>query len=310
MNRTERLSAILIQLQSHSQVKAKQISERFDISLRTVYRDIRALEEAGIPIIGNPGVGYSLVEGYKLSPLMFTQEEALSFLIAEKLIYELADTESNRHFRSGIEKIRAVMRMADKKILEIMDDNVAVLNTYKSSSYYPDILLSVLQSIYQKRILSISYLAGNTHRASERKVEPAGIFFSGLNWYMMAYCLRKDSTLIFRIDRIKEITILDELQSHEQSSFKKTMNEFYDKEQLCEVVIRVNMNASSQINDEKYYYGLISEKEEDGMTELRFLTFSISKFAHWYLSFADNAMVVTPESLKDEVRQIIGRIVL
>ncbi len=79
MNRIDRIAAILIQLQSHSLVKAQQISERFNISIRTVYRDIRTLEEAGIPIIGNPGIGYSLAEGFKLSPLMFTQKEALSF---------------------------------------------------------------------------------------------------------------------------------------------------------------------------------------------------------------------------------------
>ena len=70
MNRIDRISAILIQLQSYSLVKAQQISERFNISIRTVYRDIRTLEEAGIPIIGNPGIGYSLAEGFKLSPLM------------------------------------------------------------------------------------------------------------------------------------------------------------------------------------------------------------------------------------------------
>ena len=108
MNRIDRISAKLIQLQSHSLVKAQQISERFNISIRTVYRDIRTLEEAGIPIIGNPGIGYSLAEGFKLSPLMFTQKEALSFLIAEKLVHELTDSNSNEHYKSGIEKIRSV----------------------------------------------------------------------------------------------------------------------------------------------------------------------------------------------------------
>ena len=109
MNRIDRISAILIQLQSHSLVKAQQISERFEISIRTVYRDIRTLEEAGIPIIGNPGIGYSLAEGFKLPPLMFTQKEALSFLIAEKLVHELTDSNSNEHYKSGIEKIKSVM---------------------------------------------------------------------------------------------------------------------------------------------------------------------------------------------------------
>lgn len=308
MNRIDRISAILIQLQSHSLVKAQQISERFGISLRTVYRDMRTLEEAGIPIIGNPGIGYSLIEGFKLPPLMFTQEEALSFLIAEKLVHELTDSKSNEHYKSGIEKIRSVMRFADKKILETMEGCMSVLNTYKSSAYNPDILLLLLQSIYQKRIIGMSYFASATLILSERKVEPIGIFFSRTNWYLIAFCLQKKSYLTFRIDRILEIHILDEFQSQEHPPLKKFLNEFYDKERLHEIVIRIKKDKTSMINDDKYYYGLISEKEIDDMIEYHFLTFSISKFAHWYLSFADIATIITPNSLKDEVKNIINNI--
>ena len=130
-------------------MKVQQISERFNISIRIVYRDIRTLEEAGIPIIGNPGIGYTLAEGFKLSPLMFTQKEALSFLIAEKLVHELTDSNSNEHYKSGIEKIRPVMRFADKNMLETMKKCMSVLDTYKSSTYKPDILILILQSIYE-----------------------------------------------------------------------------------------------------------------------------------------------------------------
>ena len=308
MNRIDRISAILIQLQSHSLVKAQQISERFDISIRTVYRDIRTLEEAGIPIIGNPGIGYSLAEGFKLSPLMFTQKEALSFLIAEKLVHELADSNSNEHYKSGIEKIRSVMRFADKNMLEIMEGCTAVLNTYKSSNYKPDILLLILQSIYQKRIIEISYFGGATLSVSERKVESVGIFFSRTNWYLIGFCLQKEAYLTFRIDRIQKIRILDDFQSQEHPPLKKMLHEFYDKEKLHEIVIRIEKDKTSMMNDDKYYYGLTSEKEIENMIEFHFSTFSISKFAHWYLSFADVATIITPDSLRHEVKNIINNI--
>ncbi|WP_220654396.1 YafY family protein [Bacteroides fragilis] len=308
MNRIDRISAILIQLQSHSLVKAQQISERFEISIRTVYRDIRTLEEAGIPIIGNPGIGYSLAEGFKLPPLMFTQKEALSFLIAEKLVHELTDSNSNEHYKSGIEKIKSVMRFVDKKMLETMEECLSILNTYKSSAYKPDILLLILQSIYQKRIVEMSYFTGTTLSVSERKVEPIGIFFSRTNWYLIGFCLQKEAYLTFRIDRIQEIHILNEFQSREHPPFKKFLDEFYDKEKLYEVVIRIEKDKTSMINDDKYYYGLTSEKEIDNMIEYRFITFSISKFAHWYLSFADVATIITPNSLKHEVKNIINNI--
>ncbi len=79
MNRIDRVTAILIQLQSKKIVRAQEIAERFSISLRTVYRDIKTLEEAGIPIAGEAGVGYSIMEGYRLPQVMFTKEEAIAF---------------------------------------------------------------------------------------------------------------------------------------------------------------------------------------------------------------------------------------
>jgi predicted DNA-binding transcriptional regulator YafY len=77
LNRIDRVTAILIQLQSKRVVKAQEIADRFTISLRTVYRDIKTLEEAGIPIIGEAGVGYSIMEGYRLPPVMFTKKKPL-----------------------------------------------------------------------------------------------------------------------------------------------------------------------------------------------------------------------------------------
>lgn len=208
MNRIDRISAILIQLQSHSLVKAQQISERFNISIRTVYRDIRTLEEAGIPIIGNPGIGYSLAEGFKLSPLMFTQKEALSFLIAEKLVHELTDSNSNEHYKSGIEKIRSVMRFADKNMLETMEKCMSVLDTYKSSTYKPDILLLILQSIYQKRIIEISYLETSFPAVSLLTSTSIGIVFPSVSGIITRRGKTRNvfPSLLVRIDASRPIT--------------------------------------------------------------------------------------------------------
>ena len=229
-------------------------------------------------------------------------------MIAEKLVHELTDSNSNEHYKSGIEKIRSVMRFADKNMLETMEKCMSVLDTYKSSTYKPDILLLILQSIYQKRIIEISYLGSNALSVSERKIEAVGIFFSRTNWYLIGFYLPKEIYLTFRIDRIQKMHILNELQSQEHPPLEKFIREFYDKEKLHEIVIRIEKNKTSIMNDDKYYYGLTSEKEIGDMFELHFLTFSISKFAHWYLSFADSATIIRPDSLKYEVKNIINNI--
>ena len=86
MNKFDRIVAILIQLQSRRIVKAQDLADRFNVSLRTIYRDIRSLQTAGVPIASEAGIGYELVEGYRLPPVMFTREEASSFVAAEKLM--------------------------------------------------------------------------------------------------------------------------------------------------------------------------------------------------------------------------------
>src|SRR5690606_29609387 len=106
MNRFDRITAILIQLQSKKVVKAQDLADRFGISLRTVYRDIRTLEEAGVPLYGEAGIGYSIVDGYRLPPVMFTREEATAFITAEKLMEKFTDASLKQHFTSAMYKVK------------------------------------------------------------------------------------------------------------------------------------------------------------------------------------------------------------
>src|ERR1700710_1010899 len=129
MNRIDRISAILIQLQSRRVVKAADIAERFTISLRTVYRDIKTLEQAGIPLIGEAGVGYSIMDGFRLPPVMFTKEEAAAFLTAEKFVEKLTDASTMANHKSAMYKIRAILRTSEKDLLEDIDGNIEVFKS-------------------------------------------------------------------------------------------------------------------------------------------------------------------------------------
>src|SRR5215211_2929075 len=115
MNRIDRLAAILIQLQSRRLVKARDIAEKFSISLRTVYRDVKALEESGVPVIGEAGSGYTIMEGYRLPPVMFTQEEASALLMGAKLAEQLTDASVKKHYDGAMFKIKAILRTTDKE---------------------------------------------------------------------------------------------------------------------------------------------------------------------------------------------------
>ena len=309
MNRIDRLYAIVNMLQSRSLVTAQQIATRFSVSLRTVYRDIKALDESGIPIVGNQGFGYSLVDGFKLPPLMFTQTEAFTFLAAEKLVNELTDSGSSEHFKSGMDKIRAVMQFVDKSTLESMEPNLDILKTYKQKmSYSSNNIQSLLQSINKKSVLKIAYLAGNKQDTTERNVEPVGIFFSKIHWYLVAFCQTRGEYRTFRVDRIQTVIKLNTSFTKQHPPLKDCLENIMKKQELEEVVIKLKKNDTSVMDDDKYYYGLFSEKEEGDSIEFFFLTFSLDKFARWYLSFADMATIIRPNALKDKVKKIVESI--
>src|SRR5688572_22198956 len=98
MNRIDRLTAILVQLQTKRVVKAEEIADRFEISLRTVYRDVKALMEAGVPIGSEAGKGYFIVDGYHLPPVMFTENEASAMLVGGKLVEKMTDKSIRKEF--------------------------------------------------------------------------------------------------------------------------------------------------------------------------------------------------------------------
>ncbi|HEY5772594.1 MAG TPA: HTH domain-containing protein, partial [Chitinophagaceae bacterium] len=145
MNRIDRLAAILIQLQSRPLVKAQDIAAKFSISLRTVYRDVKALEAAGVPVIGEAGTGYRLMEGYKLPPVMFNMDEATALLTASKLVQSKTEAGISKHYTAALDKIRAILRHSEKDHIEEIDEHIAVMN-HPSIVYQPQAELH-LQSI-------------------------------------------------------------------------------------------------------------------------------------------------------------------
>ena len=126
MNRIDRISAILIHLQTKKYVTAGEIAQRFGTSKRTIYRDLKTLEVAGIPIGAEAGKGYFIVEGYHLPPVMFSKEEASSLLTAEKIVEKIADISVNQQFKSAMFKIKAVLPDREKQFLDRLKDNVEV----------------------------------------------------------------------------------------------------------------------------------------------------------------------------------------
>ena len=307
MNRIDRISAILIHLQSRRVVKAGDIADRFNISLRTVYRDIKTLEEAGIPLIGEAGIGYSIMDGYRLPPVMFTREEATAFLTAEKLMEKLTDPSSDENYKSAMFKIRSVLRMAEKDFLENIDGHIEVL---KSRRVAPGAKLDlnplqiILKGIGERQVLSIHYFAAHNQQKSERCIEPVGVFYLDNYWHLIAWCRLREDYRDFRLDRISNISLTGERFRTQHPNLNEYIQESAREKNLQAITIRVEKKILQYLNEQKYYNGFVSEKEVDGMVEMTFLTEFVEGFVRWIMMYGDMAEIVSPCELKTKIRDL------
>ncbi|HEX4850677.1 MAG TPA: YafY family protein [Puia sp.] len=310
MNRIDRITAILIQLQSRKIVRAQEIADRFKISLRTVYRDIKSLEEGGIPILGETGVGYSIMDGYRLPPVMFTKEEAIAFLTAEKLIEKFTDNSTGSSYKSAMYKIRSILRSNEKDMLENIEDHIEVIRRYSPfhSESVDNTLQVILKSISEKKILHIEYSAFNADQKTRRDIEPVGIFYSTGYWHTIAFCQLRNDYRDFRTDRIRQIKMTEKLFHKNHPSLQSYLEKVAQKENLERVVISVNKKTAKYLQEARYYYGFVDEVDQGDKITMNFLTPSLDIFVRWFFMFADLADIIEPASVQSLMKDHIEKL--
>ncbi|MGQ1785126.1 helix-turn-helix transcriptional regulator [Saccharicrinis sp. GN24d3] len=205
--RLTRLTSILTQLQSMHIITAKDIAEKHKVSIRTVYRDIRTLEQSGIPIITEEGKGYSIMEGYKLPPIMFTEEEASALITAEYLILKNKDQSLVDQYQNAITKIKSVLRLTQKSKLDFLSQRIQVRNNkynHKTSNY----LMQLQSCIANFQVVQIEYVSMD-NKQTQRQIEPFALYTANDNWILIAFCRMRKDYRAFRLDRIRNLMRLD-----------------------------------------------------------------------------------------------------
>jgi predicted DNA-binding transcriptional regulator YafY len=200
MNRIDRLFGILTLLQSKKYVTAGQIASKFGISERTVYRDIKALQEQGVPVSFEQPKGYFIVQGYFLPPVSFTTEEANALLLMESLVHAFSDMSIKKNYSSALNKVRSVGRSSQKEIMEILDRH---MRTQLPACFPQDYeYLTLIQNcISAGTVISIGY-KNSKEEVTERKIEPIGLIFYALSWHLIGWCTLRNEYRDFKVSRI------------------------------------------------------------------------------------------------------------
>lgn len=308
VNRFDRIVAILIQLQSKKIVKAQELAKRFDVSLRTIYRDLRTLEASGVPVTGEAGIGYSIMEGYRLPPVMFTREEAGSFVAAEKLMQKFTDKSLGGYHKSAMLKIRSVLRGSEKDWISALESQVQMDETQiLFNKDIPDALEILFESIAEKKQVYLKYHSLDADKPSERMIEAVGLFHENNFWYVLGYCHYRKDYRQFRTDRMLAI-------KRTGTPFVLVHGSIDDHRKKCEagalvkVRILVDKEVARYISAGKKMHGFVSETIKKDKVEMVFETPDVEhRFARWFIMFADCATILEPESLKERLKKILNK---
>jgi predicted DNA-binding transcriptional regulator YafY len=310
MNRTDRLVAMVMQLQGRRLVRAEELARHFEVTVRTVYRDMAALGEAGVPVVGEAGVGYSLVKGYHLPPVMFTAEEATARVVGAEVVKQFADGSLGTPMESSMAKIRSVLPRERQDDLDRLGRATAIRGAQRLPSGVDQrVLLPIQQALVSRRVLRLKYRAKERATDTEREVEPLGVVYYGGAWYLVAWCRLRGDLRHFKLERMRGLEVSGErFAVREDFSLKDHLAHSAGEGDTVPVRVWFSAEAMERVRRE-HVTGLAEAKESRGGFEVAFMTFSLEWLAQWLLSFGADAEALAPTELRAQVRAAAAEVV-
>ncbi len=309
--RFDRIVDILIQLQSKKVIRAQELADRFDVSLRTIYRDIKSLEQAGVPLIGEAGTGYSIMDGYKLPPVSFSKEEALSFVAAEKLAEKYLDKQTLKYYASAMLKMKAILKTNEQDMVSSVQDQIIMrkLEAPVFLDQVPQVLSSALAAIAQQKQLQILYQGVKDNIALERTIEPVGVVHELGYWYIVAFCINRMDYRQFRSDRIQYVSAIDQTFSRKHPPIAQLIKENQQPQiPRIPVIIRCSKQFAPYIRWQRNHYGFKKETNIDDQIQMHFEPYDLEhEFPRWLMMFADQIDILEPLQLKTQMKSLVNK---
>ncbi|AIQ45767.1 transcriptional regulator [Paenibacillus sp. FSL R7-0273] len=311
MNKTERLLAIMIELQRSRLLTADELAEVLGVSVRTIYRDMQALSEAGVPVIGETGLGYSLMEGYFLPPVSFTVEEAVSLVLGAEFIEKRFDPAFRSSARSSSKKIEAILSGPIREetsriqggIRLLQKDQMAVM--LREKEHLGIIRGAMLESrkirfTYNKRAAE-----ADGSRTTVRTVSPYGLAHDEQNgWLLLAYCGLREDIRHFRVSRISELAVTEDTF---QTPDNFNLQAYQPKDtRSIRVSAIFNSEIADRVEEANNYYMETAESKEDGY-HATFRVREPEELLSWILGWGGEVVVTEPESFRNRIREEIAK---
>ncbi len=199
MRRADRLFQIVQHLRGGRLVTARMLSERLEVSERTIYRDIADLQSTGVPVDGEAGVGYILREGFDLPPLMFTREEIVALVAGARMVRSMGGASMAKAAIEALIKIESVLPPSLQAQLKSVEIHVPDRQMPERDKNMIDLAQSAVET---RKVLELDY-CDVEGKATRRNVRPLGLWYWGKVWTLVAWCELRNDFRVFRVDRIQ-----------------------------------------------------------------------------------------------------------
>lgn len=244
----ERMLTIIVMLLNRNRVTANELAQKFEVSVRTIYRDIETINLAGIPIIshsGNNG-GFSIYENYKLNHQVLTLNNLSSLL---SVLKDINSTVDDIELESSIEKLENIIpkNKADELKLH-MEQIIIDLHPFGESLEQKSLVKTLRKSITQTDTLMIDYRNYN-NIVSKRRVEPMSLIFKNYTWYLFAYCLSKEDFRIFKVSRISDCYIETQSFERREKSYHEIRSLLNEQTIMTTIVLKISSIMQSRVED-------------------------------------------------------------
>jgi len=303
MNRTDRLLAIILELQAKRQQRAEDLAVTFETSKRTIYRDIQALAEAGVPLISTPGKGYALVEGYFLPPIRFTINEATMLLLGSELMAQSFDAEYRQAATVASRKIDTLLPPSEQlRVAELRDRIRFIATNIDAQADKSDYLRILRQAILTGNVVRFRYQARHSESESQRDVSPYSLAHVNNTWQLIGYCHLRHDMRVFRVSRLTELRVLAQQfdRTRYDADWQQIQLRLAAPQHPIVAKLLFDINMIRWIQEDPFFY--ISERTETAAGILVTLRApDVNAVLQWILGWGHHIRMIEPASLRDQL---------
>ncbi len=293
--KNNRLFRILYYILENGKVTARELSDKFEVSVRTIYRDIDSLSGAGIPIYAIQGKngGIEIAEEFVLSKSLLTKDEKEQIMVALHGLENINKVYENEL----LTKLSALFKMKNTNWIEVD------FNNWQNNKIHEKTFNEIKSAILSKSIISFSYFSSNKEETS-RKVKPARLLFKGQDWYLYAFCLFRNDFRYFKLSRIKNLEVLS-VKFEENFDSLALKKEIKYENTVC-IKVKFERKVAFRVYDE--LSGDITE-DDKGYLYAEIEIPNDYNLYNYIFSFGDGVEVLEPAEIRMQIKEMANKIV-